>query len=278
MSRILDLAHTVTADTTAEIATEPGSAEVALGVLGIAAVVFVAGVALAGRRVYLSAALRAGGLVVAMAVLAVQVHDGGWLTGRDAALTSWFVAHRTATLDGAAMAVTDLGSPAATVVLAVAVAALFAWRSRSLVPAVALIGTVGAAAVSSAALKALIGRDRPSASLQRIVETDHSFPSGHVTGTATLLGMIVVIAAVGLSPRVRTLLALLAGCATVVVAATRVYLGVHWLTDVIGGALVASFWITIGATALRVVEDRRRAPSVAVADRSPASADPLSTS
>ncbi|GAB2645448.1 phosphatase PAP2 family protein [Prescottella soli] len=257
MSRILDLAHTVTTDATTEFATETGSAEVAITVLGIAAAMFAAGIVLRGRA-RLSVALRAGGLALAFSVLAVQVDDAGWLTGQDGPVTSWFVAHRTSTLDGVAVAVTNLGSPAATVALAVAVAGLLAWRARSPIPAVVLIGTVGAASAASTVLKVLIGRDRPSAAVQTIVETDHSFPSGHVTGTATLLAMIVVIAAAGCSRRVRAVLAVVVALVVVLVAATRVYLGVHWLTDVIGGALLAAFFATLGSAALHELTERAR--------------------
>ncbi|MDH6284394.1 phosphatase PAP2 family protein [Prescottella agglutinans] len=265
MSRILDLAHTVTTDATTEFATETGSAEVAITLFAVAAAMFAAGIVLRGRA-RLSVALRAGGLALAFAVLAVQVHDAGWLTGRDGPVTSWFVAHRTSTLDGVAVAVTNLGSPAATVALAVVVAALLAWRAHSLIPAVVLIGTVGAASAASTVLKVLIGRDRPPAAVQKIVETDHSFPSGHVTGTATLLAMIVVIAAAGRSRRVRAALAVVAALVVVLVAATRVYLGVHWLTDVVGGALLAAFFATLGAAVLHELteraESRRRAQGV----------------
>ncbi|MCL2535052.1 MAG: phosphatase PAP2 family protein [Nocardiaceae bacterium] len=255
MSRILDLAHTVTTDATTELATEPGSAEVAITVLVIAAAVFAAGIVLT-HRARLAAALRAGGLALALAVLAVQVHDADWLTGRDGSVASWFATHRTPTLDSVAIAVTNLGSPAATVALAVVVAALLAWRARSPIPAVVLIGTVGAASVSCQVLKMLIGRDRPSASLQRIVETDHSFPSGHVTGTATLLAMIVVIATAGRSRRVRAVWAVVTALVVMLVAATRLYLGVHWLTDVVGGALVAAFFATLGSAVLRELTER----------------------
>jgi len=269
MSRILDLAHTGTSDATTEIASEPGSALTAVTILVIAAVLVGAGIALRGR-VQLSAALRASGLAAALAVLALQVHDAGWLTGCDESVTSWIVAHRTPVLDAVAVTVTNLGSPAATAALAVLVAAFLTWRTRSPLPGAVLVATVGAAAVSSTALKLLIGRSRPPAAVQQIVETDLSFPSGHVTGTATLAVMIVVIATVGMRPRIRVLLTVVAGLAAVVVAATRVYLGVHWLTDVIGGALLAAFWITIGATTLHSVS----VSAVTVFDGSPQRRDP----
>ncbi|MGO4204943.1 phosphatase PAP2 family protein [Rhodococcus sp. TAF43] len=244
MSRILDLARTATT----EAVTESATAEVAIAIIGIAVVVFAVGV-VRGGRTYSSAALRGAGLVIALAGLGVQVHAQGWLTDWDGPVTSWFVAHRTPPLDTAAVVVTDLGSPVATVALALVVAALLARRARSPIPAVVLIGTVGAAAVASTALKQLIGRDRPPAPIQLVMEADYSFPSGHVTGTATLLGMTAVILTIGRSRYVRAVAAAIVVVGVVVVAATRVYLGVHWLTDVIAGALLAAVFVTIGSAA-----------------------------
>lgn len=72
-------------------------------------------------------------------------------------------------------------------------------------------------------------------------------PSGHVTGTAALFGMTALIVTVGRSRSVRAVAAAGAVGVVGIVAATRLYLGVHWLTDVVAGALLASLVVTIGA-------------------------------
>lgn len=103
--------------------------------------------------------------------------------------------------------------------------------------------------MASTALKAVIDRPRPPIGLQLVLETDPSFPSGHVTGTAALLGIVVVCVSAQCSRTVRACLAACALISVLVSAATRLYLGVHWLTDVIAGVILAAAFVTAGAAA-----------------------------
>jgi undecaprenyl-diphosphatase len=179
------------------------------------------------------------------------------VTGLDAVTASWFVAHRSAGFDVAASVITDLGSPAATVAAGLVGGALLSWRASSVVPGVVVIGTVAAAALAETGLKAVVGRARSLAELQLpIVVDDHSFPSGHVTGTAVLLGMIAVCVGAGRSRTVRAWLAGSVVAGVLVVAVTRLYLGAHWLTDVIGGALLAGVFVTLGAAVFGALHAR----------------------
>lgn len=252
MSRILEFTRTVAT----EAVTEPAATELTITLLTVGVVAFAAGV-FVRRGVWLPVALRASGIALVLAALAVQVHAAGPMTRWDQPVTAWLVDHRTPGLDTAAVVVTDLGSPVATIALALLVAALLAWRARSLRPAVILIGTVGAAAATSTVLKVLIARERPPAALRLVTETDYSFPSGHVTGTAALLGITAVVLTVGRSRSVRAAAAVIVVAAVSVVALTRLYLGVHWLTDVIAGALLAATFVTIGAAVSQTATGRR---------------------
>src|SRR3546814_9334652 len=81
-------------------------------------------------------------------------------------------------------------------------------------------------------------------------QTAPLLPSGHVTCTASLLLMLALIAGARRSRPVRALLLVIAVTLTVAVACTRMYLGVHWLTDVGAGALLAAGAVTLGSYAL----------------------------
>jgi undecaprenyl-diphosphatase len=220
---------------------------------------------------YLALVLRVAGLLTLLTALARAINSGGWMSRLDGATNSWLAAHRTVGLDVAATVITDFGSPAATAATGVIIAAVLSWWARSVVPGVVVIGTVGAAAVANTALKAVIDRPRPPLQWQVILETDPSFPSGHVTGTAALLGIIAVVIGTERGRATRARLTVAVVTAVVLVAATRLYLGVHWLSDVIAGAIMAALFVTVGAAAFDAL---RRLPRRHDAS-TPASPPPL---
>ena len=186
------------------------------------------GLALSGHR-RLAAALCGAALLAALTKLTIGVHTHGRVTKLDAATMSWFAAHQHRKIDWVAGVITDLGSPGAT--------------------AAAGLGTVAAAWVAETALKALLERPLTPVELQLTTDS-HSFPSGHVAGTGALLGIIAVCIGVGRSRIDRACLAACVFAGVLVVAFARLYLGVHWLTDVIGGAILAGVFVSLGATVM----------------------------
>ena len=213
-----------------------------------------------GHR-YLALGLRIAGLVTALTALTLCINSQGWLGRVDTTTTCWLVAHRSLGLDVAATVLTDFGSPAATAAAGVLCAAMLSWLARSVVPGIVIIGTLGAAAVACTALKVVVARPRPPLQWQAVLETDPSFPSSHVTGTAALLGIIAVV--VGMDQRRATRIGLTVAViiAVVLVAATRLYLGLHWLTDVTAGAILAAVFVTIGAAVLDAQRHRPDDPT-----------------
>jgi undecaprenyl-diphosphatase len=222
-------------------------------VSGLIIAAFVLGARLLSLHRYIAAAMRGAALLTALTALVIAVHSHGWVTRLDTATTSWLVMHRSVGFDVAAWVITDLGSPVATAAAGAICAALLCWRARSMIPGIIVIGTVGAAALASTALKAVVDRPRPPLQWQIVLETDPSFPSGHVTGTAALLGIIAVCVGTARSRTVRAWLASGVVTGVLVIAATRLYLGVHWLTDVAAGAILAAVFVTVGATVFGAV-------------------------
>lgn len=103
-------------------------------------------------------------------------------------------------------------------------------------------------AVAVKILKSVIDRDRPEI-LQLVTKTNESFPSGHSVGTTIFFGLIALIAVLA-SIKVwkKWLISLLSLALIFFVFTTRIYLGVHFPTDVIGGFFfgMASLWISVG--------------------------------
>lgn len=199
---------------------------------------------------YVALGLRVAGLITALTALTLGINSHGWATRLDTATTSWLVTHRSLGLDVAATVITDFGSPVATAAAGVVCAAVLSWLARSVVPGIVIIGTVGGADAASTALQAVVDRPRPPLQWQAVLETDPSFPSGHVTGTAALLGIIAVVVGMDRARATRAGLTVTVITAVVLVAATRLYLGVHWLTDVTAGAILAALSVTLGAAVL----------------------------
>jgi membrane-associated phospholipid phosphatase len=209
------------------------------------------------------AAVQAAVLLVALACLAAQVARGAWPADSDAAVTAWLVDHRTAFGDLLALAVSTVFNPVEAACVTVLVAIVAVARFSRLRAGVIVLATVGGASALCFAMKLLTARGRPPAGIQVTPETDYSFPSGHVTGAVTITVMASVVVGLGRSELVQRWLS---GSALAVVAAvgfSRLYLGVHWLTDVVAALLLGGAIATIGAAALRELSSaRRQEPSV----------------
>jgi membrane-associated phospholipid phosphatase len=215
--------------------------------------------ALAGDRKR-AAALVVVGLLMAFTALAIGVHAHGWVTAYDAPTASAIgkATHRSHGLDEASLTTARLGSSAVIAAAGLIGGALLSWRARSLRPGIIVIATVGAATLAETATKAVVDRPLTQAEVLAapLLSTEHhSFPSGHVAGTGALLGIIAVCIGVGRSRTVRALLTALVVTGVLIVAFSRLYLGLHWLTDVVGGALLAALFVILGDVALRM---RRR--------------------
>ena len=168
----------------------------------------------------------------------VVAHEELALT--DPGVHAWVLTHRTGALTAFFRGATWLGSGAVLgPVLAVA-AALLARRGRSWGPVVSIAGVYGVAVLLHAVVAAAVRRGRPPQADWLAPAFGWSYPSGHPTQAVAgwgVLALLIGARAVGRSRALATSGALLLAT---VVALSRVYLGMHWLTDVLGAAAMAT--------------------------------------
>jgi undecaprenyl-diphosphatase len=177
---------------------------------------------------------------VAFVMLAVAAAtDGGGGLGWDRAVTDAAVGQRSTLLDDVAVAVTQLGSWVTAVPLGLALA--FAAKQRSPELAVAIVVVVTTRPFVTWLLKVIVTRPRPALGDRLVDAAGHSYPSGHVLAAAAT--WIFLPAVVSLySQRRAVWMAAVAIATTVILAVawSRVWLGVHWVTDVTGSLLLTA--------------------------------------
>ena len=128
---------------------------------------------------------------------------------------------------------------------AVALLALLVWRwwRRGRRPALLLAGASLFASLASSALKAAFDRARPDLIAHLDAVSNASYPSGHATNAAVLYLLFAWLA----PPRWRALCWALAGAMILLTCLSRVMLGVHWPSDIIGGTMLGTAFALLGA-------------------------------
>lgn len=145
------------------------------------------------------------------------------------------------TLDRIIGATTDLGYTWWVGLVTIVAVSLCVKRRNYKNALVVVVGVVGSAIINLL-LKLFFQRDRPELWERLITENSYSFPSGHAMASASLAAVIIVI----LWPTKWRYFALAIGSVYVMyIGFTRMYLGVHYPTDIIAGWLVATSWVAI---------------------------------
>jgi len=173
--------------------------------------------------------------------IAAAVDGGSLLLVWDEPIQRWVESRRTDQLETVFRSFSRMGSNIVIFASFAVVLAVVARRCRVL--ALALTVAVLARPLFEFVIKAAIARDRPD--LSRLVDgTGFSHPSGHVLAAVTLWGLLPAV--VGLVTDRRWIWwATSAAVLIVGISASRVYLGVHWFSDIVQGLLLGWLFLTL---------------------------------
>ena len=213
-------------------------------------------------RAYLGLHLTAGVVVLSAATfafgaLAEDVVTSDPIVDFDLAAAMWLHQHLTPVTAAILTAVTEVHGPVGIALVATLLAALLAWK-RWWYWLLALVMTVPGGMAVNVLLKHVFHRVRPQFDDPLLLLTTYSFPSGHVAGSTLFYGFVVALVITRLADfRARVSLVLGALVMVVMVALSRMYLGAHYFSDVVGAFAESLAWLAIALTGVHVYTQAR---------------------
>lgn len=187
--------------------------------------------------------------------IAAAVDGGSLLLVWDEPIQRWVGSRRTDNLDTVFRSFSRMGSNIVVFASFAVILAVVARRCRVL--ALALAVAVLARSPLEYVIKDVIARDRPN--LDRLIEIGPGFshPSGHVLAAVTLWGLLPAVVALMTDRRwIWWLTTVFSAVLIVGISASRVYLGVHWFSDIVQGLLLG--WLFLTLVEVRYVHHHRK--------------------
>lgn len=191
--------------------------------------------------------------VVGFVALASHVRTGTSQAFDDAVIT-WMGAHHTRTLDTIMIELTALGT-GTVVIMIVAVASLFLVLTSHKYSAILLLASTAGGLVLNNVLKIGFHRPRPAIFLPTVHTISSSFPSGHAMSAAIVYSTVAYLAARLHKRRwARWLVMSAAFVLIALIAISRLYLGVHYPSDVVAGVVIGLAWAGFCMATLEAIQ------------------------
>lgn len=199
-------------------------------------------------------------LIAASAIfgaIAEDVASAEAITHLDVQIAQWLHFHANPLLTRLMLAVTNTHSVAGIFCMAI-VAGIYLATRKSWYWLLSLAVAVVGAALLNIAMKYAFHRARPVFDDPLLTLATYSFPSGHTAGSTAFYGIVACY----LFPRgaawpQRACIALFAVCMVLLVGVSRMYLGVHYFSDVLGAMAEATAWLALTITAVSTLRRRR---------------------
>ena len=182
------------------------------------------------------------------------------LTLYDAGISRWLLS--LATEDGSQFfyAITLLGSTGVILTGSLVMGSWLGWR-RQWWNLGALVLGVGGGTILNLVLKNIFLRPRPDFASAFYHESGYSFPSGHAMLSVLFYGIFTyVVSNQGIAWKARIRLGTAALTLSILIGFSRIFLGVHYLTDVLGGWSAGIVWLAVCVTSIQALKASRRLP------------------
>ncbi|MFD1123354.1 phosphatase PAP2 family protein [Methylophilus flavus] len=185
------------------------------------------------------------------ALIAENVVSAGALTITDVNLAQWLHERSTPLLTHFLLVVTHLHDPLVLSSFAALIAIYFMWKQRWYAMWAVVLGVEGGMLLNLLA-KQVFHRARPSFDHPLVTLTTYSFPSGHVVASTVFYGVLAALLISQAHSWRRTFcILLIAFCLVVLVAFSRMYLGAHYLSDVLAAFLEGIAWLALCFTVIQ---------------------------
>lgn len=168
----------------------------------------------------------------------------------DKTILLWIHSFANPTVDSIMRFITRFNDPSTVTVIAIAALAILIWRHYYSEAQIFVIDCLGGV-VLSYGLKSVFGKVRPDLWKSAIEDLSFSYPSGHALGSTVLYGFIAYLLATRY-PQFSLLIYVGVIFLIGAIGLSRLYLGVHWPTDIIGGYGIGFVWLTLCITMLKL--------------------------
>ena len=202
------------------------------------------------------------GTTLTLVALAEHVMTGRPLTAVDQQLSEWLARNRTPTLTALFIVITSLGSTAVAVIVAFVLGIYLLKRKQKYWFAATTL-TIAGGTLLNRMLKLAFQRARPELDDPIRMFAGYSFPSGHTVAATVVFGAVALLLFVKAKSRgARVLVLLVAGLVISMVGFSRIYLGAHYLTDVLAAIAEGIAWMSLSFTFVTFLKRRRTSRTV----------------
>ncbi|WP_034892959.1 phosphatase PAP2 family protein [Gillisia sp. Hel_I_29] len=180
----------------------------------------------------------------------------------DSAITNYVISYRTPSLNKFMQFITNVGDIYGYLILAAVFTLFFYLKFKNWRYVIQMLIVLGMAALSNSALKQVINRARPDA-LHLVSVQTLSYPSGHAMSAIAFYGFMIYLSFVLIKSNwLKYSLIFLFSFLIVAIGISRIYLGVHYPSDIAGGYIAGFIWVVFCITVFNIVDLFRRKEQV----------------